>query len=165
LFHTPAFVLTDQDGKSFSDVDLRGKAYICDFIFTTCGSACPMMSQKLAGVQKQTPAELQLVSFTVNPEHDTPAVLKAYAATYGADLSRWHFLTGTPVQMTTTVRAMNIAVTPATDHDPIGHSEKFLLVDGDGNVRGIYDSNDDKSMRDLIIDSSWLATTPGGTGW
>ena len=124
-----------------------------------------MMSQKLAGVQKQTPAGLQLVSFTVNPEHDTPPVLKEYAAMYGADLSRWHFLTGTPKQMSDAVRGMNLAVTPATEHDPIGHSEKFLLVDGDGNVRGIYDSADDKSMHDLVVDSTWLAGTTGGIGW
>ncbi|HWE01468.1 MAG TPA: SCO family protein [Tepidisphaeraceae bacterium] len=165
LFHAAAFTLTDQDARPFSGADLRGKAYVCDFIFTTCGSACPMMSHKLQGIQTQTPAALQLVSFTVNPEHDTPPVLKEYAVAYGADFSRWHFLTGTPAQMSALVRGMNFAVTPATDHDPIGHSEKFLLIDGDGNVRGIYDSADGISMKDLIADATWLATTPGGRGW
>ena len=79
LYEGARFALTDQDGKPFSNNDLRGKAYICDFIFTTCGSACPIMTHKLADVQKNTPADVQLVSFSVNPEHDTPAVLKEYA--------------------------------------------------------------------------------------
>src|SRR6185437_11739553 len=90
-FPTPHFALLDQENKPFSSDNLRGKAYICDFIFTTCGMACPIMTAKLSQLQKQTPADLQLVSFTVNPEFDTPPVLKEYAKLNGADLARWHF--------------------------------------------------------------------------
>lgn len=164
LFHTPAFVLTDEQGKTLSEADLRGKPYICDFIFTTCGSACPLMSAKMAQLQKQTPENVRLISFTVNPEHDTPEVLKEYGARYGADFSRWHFLTGSPAQMTATVREMKIGFQAPSDQNPILHSEKFLLVDGDGNVRGIYDSNDADSMHALVVDATWLAESYQGRG-
>lgn len=162
LFAAPHFTLIDENGAPFTADNLRGKPYICDFIFTTCGSACPIMSHKLAEVQKQTPAGVQLVSFTVNPEHDTPPVLKQYAASYGADPARWHFLTGTTQQMVSTVRDMKIGFQAANPDAPILHSEKFLLIDGDGNVRGIYDSPDEQAMKDLVTDASWLAGRPGG---
>jgi protein SCO1/2 len=164
LFEASRFALVDQDGKDFAATDLRGKAYICDFIFTTCGSACPVMTHKLAEVQGETPAELQLVSFTVNPEHDTPAVLKEYAKLNNADLGRWHFLTGTPAQMTQVVHEMKIGYQAAAGSDPILHSEKFLLVDGDGNVRGIYDSLDAQAMKALVADATWLAKSSHARG-
>jgi protein SCO1/2 len=164
IFAAPRFSLIDENGNPFSADTLRGRAYICDFIFTTCGSACPLMTQKLAALQGQTPAGLQLISFTVNPEHDTPAVLKQYAAARGADPRRWHFLTGTTGQMIRTVREMKLGFQAANDRDPILHSEKFLLIDGDGNVRGIYDSLDGQSMKELVADAAWLAGTPGARG-
>ena len=164
LFAAPRFSLTDQNGNPFAADNLRGQAYICDFVFTTCGSVCPLMTQKMASLQKQAPAGVQLVSFTVNPQHDTPPVLKAYAAANGADPARWHFVTGTTEQMVKTVRDMKIGFQAAKDHDPILHSEKFLLIDGDGNVRGIYDSLDAKSLKDLILDAAWVASTPGARG-
>ena len=164
LFAAPRFALTDQDARPFSAADLRGKPYICDFIFTTCGSSCPLMTQKMAKLQRETPAGVGLVSFTVNPERDTPAALKAYAARYNADGQRWKFLTGTPDQMRQTIRDMNIGVQPANGQDPILHSQKFLLVDGDGNVRGDYNSEDPQAMQKLAADAKWIAKTRGARG-
>jgi len=157
VFPTSPFALTDQDGKPFSSENLRGHVYVCDFIFTTCGMVCPTMTHKLSLVQQQTPPGVQLVSFTVDAAHDTPPVLKEYAAKFGADLSRWHFLTGTPEQMKATVANMKLGFQAADERNPIVHSEKFLLIDGAGSVRGVYESGDEKSMADLVTDATWLA--------
>ncbi len=158
FFHAPAFSLLDQEGRPLASTDLSGSPYICDFIFTTCGSACPMLSRKMADLQKLTPPDVRLISFTVDPDHDTPAVLKAYAAGYGADPSRWHFLTGPSAQVLATIAQMKIGFQAASERSPIVHSEKFLLVDADGNVRGIYDSTDESAFKQLISDANWLGT-------
>ena len=126
LFPAGNFSLIDQNAKNLSDIDLRGKPYICDFIFTSCGSACPLMSKHMADLQKRLPAKIQLVSFTVNPEFDTPPVLKEYAKQYGADETRWHFLTGSPRQMSDVARQFRMTAVPKTDTDPILHSDRFL---------------------------------------
>lgn len=156
LFQPAPFSLTDQDGKAFSSEQLRGRVYICDFIFTTCGMVCPIMSQRLSAIQRQTPAAVHLVSFTVDPAHDTPAVLKEYASHYAADPTRWHFLTGTPEQMTAAVANMKLAFQAAGDRNPIVHSEMFLLIDRAGNVRGVYDSKEEKAINSLLTDARWL---------
>ena len=114
-----------------------------DFVFTTCGSVCPMMSAHLRDLQKTTPAAVRLVSFTVDPDHDTPAVLKEYAQRYQADEQRWHFLTGTTTQMYQVAREMRLVVIPPTQSEGLLHDEHFMLIDGDGNVRGVYDSKEE----------------------
>lgn len=158
LWSAPRFALTDQDARPLSASDLRGHAYICDFIFTTCGSICPIMSHKMEGLQQQTPAAVKLVSFTVDPAHDTPAVLRQYAAAHHADSARWYFLTGPPSALHAQAQGMKVGVAAST---PIEHSNKFFLVDGDGNVRGIYDSNDPQEMKSLAADAGWLASNRG----
>jgi protein SCO1 len=140
LFDAPSFTLTDQDGKPFSSDQLRGKVWVADFIFTTCPGLCPLMTQSLAQFQKQTPGSpVQMVSFSVDPEHDTPAILKAYAQETKADETRWHFLTGKRPQIWEISKAMKLAVGP-DDKNQIFHSSHFLLVDSNGKVRGIYDT-------------------------
>ena len=157
-FRYPAaeFALTDQDGKPLGSKDLRGRVYLADFIFTTCGDACPRMSRRVMELVPKLPADVQVVSFTVNPEHDTPEVLKEYAKTYKADTSRWHFLTGTPQQMFDVAHGMKLPAEPANGETPILHSEKILLIDADGTVRGFYNSNDDEAMKRLVADAEKL---------
>lgn len=159
LFPAAEFSLTDQDGQPVSTTDLRGTPWIADFIFTRCGGTCPIMSHKLAGLQKQTPGHVKLVSFTVDPEHDTPQVLKEYAGTLAADPARWHFLTGTPRQMADAAYGMKISVLPAAENktESILHSTKFLLVNPAGKVVGIYDSTNDADMKQLVADATRLA--------
>src|SRR4051794_7218475 len=83
-FPAPTFSLIDQNGKSFGSEQLKGKPYVAAFIFTHCAGACPMMTQKMAKLQKAVPdPDVQLVSFTVDPERDTPEVLKTYAKNAG----------------------------------------------------------------------------------
>jgi len=92
----PAFSLVDQNGQTVTNADLRGKIWIADFVFTRCKGPCPLMTARMLEMQKalvKTP-EVKLVSVTVDPAHDTPEVLKAYAEANFADPNRWKFLTG-----------------------------------------------------------------------
>src|ERR1700683_3737016 len=90
------FSLTDQSGHPFSDKDLRGKVWVASFIFTRCAGPCARVSANMARLQKEMAGKevLMLVSFSVDPDYDTPAVLQRYAAHFGADPSGWKFLTG-----------------------------------------------------------------------
>ena len=93
IFNAPTFNLLDQNDRPMGSADLRGRPYICQFIFTTCPSICPMMMAKMARLQPSTDPRVQLVSFSVDPDHDRPAILKAKADSLDADPKRWHFLT------------------------------------------------------------------------
>jgi protein SCO1/2 len=130
---------------------------VADFIFTTCGNICPIMSGKMAEVQNQTPTKLAMVSFSVDPEHDTPAVLKAYGERLHADFSRWHFLTGTHGQMADAAFQMKISVKLPDSTGPLMHSDKFLLVNSSGKVVGIYNGTSADDVKRLIADASKLA--------
>lgn len=158
LFSTPAFELTDQNGKPFKQSDLLGSVWVTDFVFTRCGGPCPLMTSKLADVQKQVARpDVKLVSFSVDPERDTPAVLKEYGQRFGADESRWTFLTGDKQKIYDVAAAMKITAIPAAKDAPIIHSELFLLVNRTGEVVGVYHSNDEAEMKQLISDASELA--------
>lgn len=159
LFPAAQFSLTDQEDRAIATKDLHGSPWIADFIFTRCGGTCPLMSHKMAQLQQQTPPAVKLVSFTVDPGHDTPQVLKEYATPLKADPSRWHFLTGTSKQMAEAAYGMKISVRPADDNKVEGilHSTHFLLVNGSGMVVGIYDSTSEDSMKQLVTDAKRLA--------
>jgi protein SCO1/2 len=158
LFQTQPFSLTDQDGKPFGSEQLKGQAWVAAVIFTNCPGACPMMSQRLSKLQEAVPAKnVKLVSFTVDPERDTPEVLRQYGVRFNADGKRWHFLTGPKETMLATARGLNLTAIPAAETRPIQHDEHFLLVDGDGRVRGIYMSRDDEDMKRLTKDAAALA--------
>jgi protein SCO1/2 len=159
LFDAATFNLTDQDARHFSSDQLRGKTWVADFVFTHCPGVCPRMTMRMSGLQKSLERRgVHFVSFSVDPERDTPEVLKKYAETYGADLSRWHFLTGEKAAMFQAARDMKLTAEPAGVLGPdIAHAEKFLLVDGRGRVRGAYDSKDEDDMKRLEADADALA--------
>ena len=117
-----------------------------------------MMTRNMFEFQKQTPGlAVDMVSFSVDPERDTPAVLKEYAATNKADETRWHFLTGaTRKQLWDICSGMKLAVGPDTG-DQVMHSSQFLLVDRQGKVRGVYSSDVDNFMTRLVTDAKKLA--------
>ena len=94
LYPLPEFSFTDQDGKTFGLKDLRSKVWVADFIFTRCPSTCPMQTAEKAKMQDGMAEDVRFVTFTVDPEHDTPEMLAAYAKRHGADPARWKFLTG-----------------------------------------------------------------------
>ena len=160
LFPSPSFALVDQSDQPVTHQALRGKPWIADFIFTNCAGPCPMMTAKMAQLQKDLPGDaVQLVSFSVDPEHDRPEVLKTYADRFAADSSRWRFLTtsdGSTQPIYDVAIGMKLTALGATQNEPIIHSEKFLLVDAMGNVRGVYSSGDEQSMSKLVADASRL---------
>ena len=159
LFSVPAFSLLDQNNQPITDQSLRGKPWIAAFIFTHCAGPCPMMSANMAKLQQRVPhPDLKLVSFTVDPQRDTPAVLKQYAQTFQADESRWSFLTGSSEGMTAVAKGMLLPFMPGTADADITHSTKFLLVDAAGGVRGVY-SSDAEGMEQLATDAAKLVGT------
>lgn len=145
------FTLTDETGKPFPGAALNGKIWVADFFFTTCTGPCPRMSTQMNRVQnavRQYP-EVQLVSFTVDPATDTPAVLAAYARRYKADPERWHFLTGP--QDTLNALARNSFLLGTVDGTR-EHSTRFVLVDGKGRIRGFYQTAEKESIPQLLAD-------------
>jgi len=157
LSNVPAFSLVDQNDQPITDQTLRGKPWVAAFIFTHCAGPCPMMSANMRKLQERIPSpNLRLVSFTVDPTRDTPEVLKQYAANLGADEARWSFVTGSEQAMTDVAKGMLMAFSPATEQSDILHSTKFLLVDAEGGVRGIY-SSDAEGMEKLATDASALS--------
>jgi protein SCO1/2 len=164
LYDGPTFALTDQDGRPFASKDLRGKVWVADFVFTTCPGACPKMTMRMSGLQRAVPdRDVHFVSFTVDPERDTPEVLKKYAQGFDADPARWHFLTGEKSALFDTAAGLKLTAAPAGTFGPeIVHAEKFLLLDGEGRVRGIYDSADEQDLKKLAADAAALADRQAG---
>ncbi len=156
LFHVPAFSLVNQNNQPLTHQTFRGNPWVAAFIFTQCAGPCPMMSSNMARLQERVPhPDLKLVSFTVDPQRDTPAVLKQYAQDLKADEARWSFVTGSAQAMADVARGMLLPFMPATESADITHSTKFLLVDKDGNVRGIYSPDE---MDALATDAAALVS-------
>jgi len=149
-----AFSLYDQRGKTFQLGELDGNIWIADFIFTGCQAACPMLTSKMRALQKHVeerertlghPLPIRLVSFSVDPEVDTPDKLAAYATKWGADQERWFFLTGPLAEVNRAVtRGLKIpfekggADTSAFD---VMHGEHFVVVDGQRRIRGYFETD------------------------
>ncbi len=149
----PQFTLTAQTGESFDRKMLDGKIWIADFIFTSCGSSCPMMSAKMRQVQSQVAPDVKLVSFTVDPEHDIPAVMADYARRYGAEKGRWYFLTGDRARL----NALSFDTFKLNSVDgSLNHSTRFVLVDRSGRIRGYYGTEEDDGIPRLIHDVTRL---------
>ena len=172
LGRVPAFALTNRDGRMIHAADLAGVPWIADFVFTRCGSSCPLLSARLASLDRALPAAgIRLVSFTVDPVHDTPAVLERYARSFAAS-RRWLFLTGGEEQIRSLSRqAFKLALEPgaggsassASDAsggaaaEAIMHSTRFALVDADGEIRGTYQALDPEALHRLATDARALA--------
>src|SRR6185437_6243818 len=133
IAEAPQFDLIDQNGRPATLKSLAGKAWIADLIYTHCAGPCPTMTLKMANLAKSIASPgLRFVSFTVDPEHDTAAVLKDYAKKFDADESRWSFLTGSNDEIQKAARGLLVTAIPADGDNPIIHDERFILVDGDG---------------------------------
>lgn len=157
--NVPEFSLVDQRGNVFTRENLAGKIWVADFIFTNCGGTCPIMSAKMAQLQKALPTSwnVKLVSISVDPERDTPEVLSQYAKNYGADQNRWFFLTGPKKEIVRLAQIgfhLSAGVTPndTVSKDEIPHSIKFVLVDQRGQIRGYYDGTDQELLESIIHD-------------
>jgi protein SCO1/2 len=151
LGQVPPFQLTAQAGQPFDSQSLDGHIWVADFIYTTCTGPCPMMSSRMRRVQTSTAGtpHVGLVSFTVDPAHDTPPVLAAYAKHFTADPARWHFLTGEPSRLHDL--GLNAFKLNSVDGSLV-HSTRFVLVDGSRRIRGYYIGSDDGFMPRLLHD-------------
>jgi protein SCO1 len=156
----PTFQLVDQRGAPFTEGSMIGHVSVVDFIFTRCTASCPRLTARMADLQgrfARAGSGARLVSFTVDPENDTPAVLADYAARNGADPSRWSFVTG-PIDSVkaTVVSGFKVAMEKlpkgASDSD-VTHGDWFVLVDAAGSLRGYYATDDpggiDRLARDV----------------
>ena len=152
----PEFQLISQTGQMFDRKQLDGKIWVADFIYTHCPGPCPRMSSQLRRVQTAV-AELpdvRLVSFSVDPEHDSPSVLAEYARRYQAVPGRWFFLTGDSKTLDTLDRH---AFMLGNLDGSMQHSTRFVLVDRQGRIRGYYGTSEDDPTARLIADIRWLA--------
>ncbi len=139
----PAFSFTDQEGNTISNKDYEGMVYLVEFFFTTCPTICPRMSENLVQIQNNFKSyeNFGVASFTINPKHDTPEVLKAYAEHYGMTNPNWHLMTG---DLDTIYELANqgFNLYTAEDADVEGgfeHSGNFALIDKNGFIRSRVD--------------------------
>jgi protein SCO1 len=152
---TPEFTLTNQDGKRLALKDLRGKALAITFIFASCADTCPLLTAKMAGIQNKLGnafgPQVNFVSITVDPERDTPEVLKRYAEAHKANPAGWAFLSGTPAEISEVAKRYGIYYkkTPRGDVD---HTFLTSLVDQGGVLRVQYMGvkfSPDEMLRDI----------------
>ena len=142
-----AFKLTDSTGKTVTDADLKGKVWVASFIFTNCSGPCPHVSATMAKLRGEMPSpdDLLFVSFTVDPERDTPAKLQEYAKNFNAKPDRWLFLTGPEKdvhELLTKRFKQAVEKNTAKDVKPgeeIFHSSRLAVVDRKGVIRGVFD--------------------------
>ena len=147
----PQFQLTAQSGQPFDSKSLEGSIWVADFIFTTCSGPCPRMSAQMRGVQTavRTMPDVKLVSFTVDPAHDTAPVLAEYAVRYRAEPGRWFFLTGGQSALEALCR--NGFKLGDVDGS-LAHSTRFVLVDRHNRVRAFYSTSEDDALPRLLHD-------------
>lgn len=137
----PEYVLTASDGQTISSVDLAGKVRLETFIYTRCQDVCPLVSAKLARLQRVLAArgllgtKVLLTSITLDPAYDSPGVLARYAAGFGADPRAWLYLRGTAAETRRLLTAYGSVVRPGQE---LVHSDWIFLVDGKSYVREIY---------------------------
>jgi len=141
-----AFRAVDQDGRAVAAHDFAGHPLVVDFIFTRCRGPCPMMTARLAALRRMVsdPA-VRFVSFSVDPAHDTPEVLRAYAARWGAPDPRWRLLAADAATVQAVARGLGELVAERPD-GLLLHSEHFTLVDGTGRVRARLPSSEVKTL-------------------
>ena len=150
------FQLTDQNGEIFSKEDLLGKVWVADFIFTTCAGPCPVMSGQFAELQSRfsNAPDLNLLSISVNPDYDSPEILREYGGRYGANYNKWRFLTGDREAIhELAVDGFKVG----SVEDPIFHSTRFILLDDKARIRGYYISSELEEMQQLWRDVELLA--------
>lgn len=141
----PNFSFTNQKGETITNQDYEGKVYVAEFFFTTCPSICPIMNRNMVKVQNEFYGNpnLGMASFTINPDFDTPEVLKVYAESYKITNPNWHLLTGDKTEIYKLANTgFNLYVGEATEVEGgFEHSGFFALIDQEGNIRSRYDEH------------------------
>jgi protein SCO1 len=159
------FWLTNQNGRSFSEQDLNAKVWVAAFMFTRCPSICPEMTRRMRHLQEQAQKRdipLNFVSFSVDPENDTPEVLWRFAAQYGADTKTWTFLTGDNAVIRKAAEdgfkiGVEGTLRPGAEHLGITHGTHLVLLDQNRTIRGYYQSSEPAKLEQLLNDADSLA--------
>jgi len=158
VYHTiTPFEFTNQDNKKISGAAVKGKIYVADFFFTRCGSICPKMSSQLSRVQEafKGDQDIKILSFSIDPEHDSVEVLKNYAAQYKAESNQWHFLTGDKHKIYELgQKGFKIAVGKEKEEvtPDYFHSSRLMLIDKQGRIRGYYNGVSRDDVDKLILE-------------
>lgn len=159
-----SFSFKNQYNEDISLDNVKGKIFVAEYFFTTCGTICPRMTEQMTRVQDKFRGnkELKILSFTVNPAHDSVKVLYDYAKKYGAEKNQWHFLTGDKEKLYDLARKSFFVLKPAEAQN-LGdagsdfiHTNNFVLVDKKLRIRGYYDGTSFSEVDELIEDISFL---------
>jgi protein SCO1/2 len=138
------FSFINQDGKTISNEDYKGKVYLVEFFFSTCPTICPKMNKNLVDIQNTFPdrSDFGIASFTINPEYDKPKVLKTYAENYGVTNPNWHFMTGEKEAIYNLANTGFNLYAAQVDGAAGGfeHSGNFALIDKEGYIRSRTDA-------------------------
>ncbi|MCB1120527.1 MAG: SCO family protein [Verrucomicrobiae bacterium] len=168
--HTiPNFSLTNQQGESVSREDLAGHIYVANFFFTSCPGICPTMTRNLLKIQQEylDDTDVSIVSHSVTPDIDTVERLKTYAEQNGVDGNKWQLLTGNKEAIYTLARRSYFADKSLgydKDSNEFLHTENFVLIDGFGHIRGVYNGLQPLDMKRLIHDINTLKTEVTDSG-
>lgn len=157
LYHSiPDFAFINQKGDTVTQKNVEGKIYVTDFFFTSCPTICPVMKRQMIKVYdkiKDNP-DVVILSHSIDPDHDTPAVLNEYAQDLGVQGTQWQFLTGSKEKIYDIGQGSYLVTAKEDDTAEGGyiHSGAFILVDKDRRVRGMYDGTTDEGTKKLMSD-------------
>ncbi len=157
MWTLPDYALVDHLERPFDPSTLRGKVWIAGFVFTSCPSSCPAVTTAMGDLRERLDrysVDVEMVSFTVDPQHDTPQVLAEYFAAQGVDSPRWRFVTGDGVlPLVRHGFKLGVGEREADEQGiayDIAHSTKLALIDGDGGVRGFYNITDEHGTDEIF---------------
>lgn len=155
----PEFELIDQHRRTVTRDDLLGRVWVAEFIFTRCAAICPIMIHHTKAVRDELASrsgEISFVSISVDPEHDTPEVLRQYARVHDADADNWMFLTAEqrePIwRLSEEGFMLGVSEAPENPYMPINHGSKRVLVDRDARIRGYYSGTTTEGRQELVAD-------------
>jgi len=154
-----SFSFTDQEGRTVTQNDVKGKIYVVEYFFTTCKGICPKMNENMSRVYQafRGNKDVMILSHTVDPKKDTVNAMKAYSLRFDARPDQWLFLTGDKKELYDMAR-YSYLVTAADDTGTVDiqedfiHTDRFVLVDRDGKIRGQYEGTDAGAVNQLIGD-------------
>jgi len=159
------FQLTERSGAEVTLDTLKGRPWIASFVFTRCSGPCPRVSASMKKVQALTKGtEVRLVTFSVDPLHDTPEVMREYALRFDAETDRWLFLTGTPEALRDVSFQSFQLPFERDESQPVGqlvtHKTLLTVVDRAGVIRGYYDGESDEGVAQAAARAQFLSSAP-----
>lgn len=162
LGNVPEFRFTTQEGKTLARADMLGKVWVVDFFFTRCAGPCPLMTSRMAEISRalNKTKDVRLVSVSIDPTHDTPAVLAEYASRMSADPSRWIFLTGTQGEIEEFTQRGMLQVLAKDPNNVPTHSTRFLVIDREGRIRRSRNLDEPELVQKLFMDIGGLLREP-----